>query len=242
MFKVNIWFDKLVLESNHVLNVIAIIVQMWVKIWVQCQLSTNADLSHCHWLCWIMSWNWYIWIRYHPVKSMLDLGIDGWWYLAQCVQSPPKRWLSHDWAYYPGGPGRVSQTKPGSSYLPKPRLMFRPAQSVFNMLRVYLSHSIVIRKEPHKLLLKFISGQVTLLKDKANYLPHPSGFYHVQNSGSTTSIPLVDSYKVGLCKLPKVQWNPHRVWTWSRSPGCLKPPAGWLHVEAQEEKTYSWLG
>ena len=101
-----------------------------------------------------------------------------------------------------GGPGRVSQTKPGSSYLPKPRLMFRPAQSVFNMLRVYLSHSIVIRKEPHKLFLNFISGQVTLLKDKANYLPHPSGFYHVQNSGSTTSIPLVDSYKVGLCKLP----------------------------------------
>ena len=34
-----------------------------------------------------------------------------------------------------GGPGRVSQTKPGSSYLPKPRLMFRPAQSVFNMLK-----------------------------------------------------------------------------------------------------------
>ena len=161
-----------------------------------------------------MSWNWYIWIVYHPVKSRFDLGIDDWWYLTQCVQSPPKRWLSHDWAYYPGGPGRVSQTKPGSSYLPKPRLMFRPAQSVFNMLRVYLSHSIVIGKEPHKLLLKFISGQVTLLKDKANYLPHPSGFYHVQNSGSTTSIPLVDSYKVGLCKLPgtvkliPVSWLP----------------------------------
>ena len=104
----HIWFDKLVLESNHILNVIAIIVQVLVKIWVQCQLSTNADLSHRHWLCWIMSWNWYIWIGYHPVKSRFDLGIDGSWYLAQCVQSPPKtfeRWLSHDWAYYPGGAG-----------------------------------------------------------------------------------------------------------------------------------------